>query len=63
MLRQFLPKGTDLSVHDQDAMRSIANMMNNRPRETLGWKAPYQAFKQFMQFMQAIGPPQGANIL
>lgn len=59
LLRQFLPKGTDLSVHDQDALDSIADMMNNRPRETLGWKSPYQAFQQFMQ---AIAQRQGVTI-
>ena len=49
LLRQFLPNGTGLGVHDQDALHSIADMMNNRPRQTLGWKSPYQAFQQFMQ--------------
>ncbi len=49
LLRQFLPKGTDLGVHDQDALDSIADLMDNRPRETLRWKSPYQAFQQFMQ--------------
>lgn len=49
LLRQFLPKGTDLGIHDQAALDSIADLMNNRPRETLGWRSPYQAFQQFMQ--------------
>lgn len=48
LLRQVMPKGTDLSVHDQDALDYMADLMNNRPRQTLGWDSPYQAFQQFM---------------
>lgn len=59
LLRQFLPKGTDLSIHDQEALDSIADLMNNRPRQTLGWKSPYQAFQQCMQ---AIAQRQAATI-
>lgn len=58
LLRQFLPKGTDLSVHDQDALDSIADLMNNRPRETLGWDTPYQTFKRFMD---ALAEQQSAT--
>lgn len=59
LLRQFLPKGTNLGIHDQDALDSIADLMNNRPRQTLEWRSPYQAF---MQFMQAIAQRQDATI-
>jgi len=59
LLRQFLPKGSDLSVHDQQALDSIADLMNNRPRKTLGWDSPYQAFTQLMQ---AIGLREAATI-
>lgn len=49
LLRQFLPKGTDLSIYDQDSLDSIADLMNNRPRQTLDWNSPYQAFKPIME--------------
>ena len=51
-LRQFQPKGTDLSVHDQEALDSIADLMNNRPRQTLDWRSPYQAFAQCMAALE-----------
>ena len=49
LLRQMLPKGTDLSIHDQQALDSIADLLNNRPRQTLNWRSPIQAFRDLMQ--------------
>jgi len=40
LLRQFIPKGTDLGDASQTWLNDVAVLMNNRPRKTLGWRTP-----------------------
>ena len=43
LLRQFMPKGTNLGDASQTWLNDVAALMNNRPRKTLGWKTPAEA--------------------
>ncbi|MGH2445376.1 MAG: IS30 family transposase [Candidatus Limnocylindria bacterium] len=43
LLRQYFPKGSDLSLHDQAQLDAVASQLNGRPRQTLGWMKPSEA--------------------
>jgi IS30 family transposase len=40
LLRQYFPKGADLTVHSQTALNAVARRLNQRPRKTLGFRTP-----------------------
>ncbi|HEY5938908.1 MAG TPA: IS30 family transposase [Kofleriaceae bacterium] len=46
LLRQYFPKGTDLSRYSRDELDAVAAALNSRPRKTLGWKTPAEALRE-----------------
>jgi IS30 family transposase len=43
LLRQYFPKGSDLSVHSAQYLQAVADEVNGRPRKVLGWRTPAEA--------------------
>jgi transposase, IS30 family len=48
LLRQYFPKGTDLSGYTQAELDAVADQLNNRPRQTLGWLKPTEVLNKFL---------------
>jgi transposase, IS30 family len=46
LLRQYFPKGTNISVHSQSKLNAVARQLNERPRKTLGFQTPADIFNQ-----------------
>jgi len=48
LLRQYFPRGTDLSRHSADDLAAVAAALNSRPRKTLGWKTPAEKLNEYL---------------
>ena len=52
LLRQYFPKGTDLSRWNAEDIEAVAAALNSRPRKTLGWKTPAEALDEHLHSLQ-----------
>ena len=52
LLRQYFPKGTDLTRHTAEDLVAVAATLNSRPRKTLAWKTPAEALDEYLRSCQ-----------
>lgn len=48
LIRQYFPKGTNLSLHSRAEIKRVQRLLNGRPRKVLGWKTPYEVFTKLV---------------
>ncbi len=55
LLRQYFPKGTDLTRWSAEELEAVAATLNSRPRKILGWRTPAEAFDEHLRSLQQAG--------
>jgi IS30 family transposase len=55
LLRQYFPKGTNLSKHSADDLAAVAAALNSRPRKTLDWRTPAEALDELLSHPSTAG--------
>ena len=55
LLRQYFPKGTDLTRWTREEIEAVAAALNARPRKILGWKTPAEALDEHLRSVQTAG--------
>jgi len=54
LIRQYLPKGTDLSGYTQEQRDAIADRMSGRPRKTLNWAMPFEVYSAWLAKLSRV---------
>jgi IS30 family transposase len=54
LLRQYFPRGTDLSMHSANDLAAVATTLNGRPRKTLGWRTPAEALEEHLKLAHTV---------
>lgn len=55
LLRQYFPKGTDLARWSAEELEAVAHALNTRPRKTLDWRTPAEAFNEQLLLLRQPG--------
>ena len=55
LLRQYFPKGTDLSRWDDEDLQAVAVTLNSRPRKVLGWRTPAEVYQDQLASLEQAG--------